>query len=747
MKYIKYRYIFGLLLLKIFFLASCVEEIDENQNRPIAGSDAYLSMTVDLGEALVGTRSGDVTGTVDELKIHSVRVVLYEGDDGILDSNRKVEYAFEFKINSGTWTPGASPTPGGWVNGDQTATGGLSQDGKYIVPTGDQLYKQENGKYQFVTFAQRVKAKKYKLLTIINGADSGQTTSPIYEATSIGKYFSSFEAAKNITIDQTTGYLIGSTANPGILMTNHQGLVNVTLGNLFKSSDVANKNPVFVAVDRLVAKVSVTHSMDFLNNLPQGLSLDSWKLDVTNKESYWMRMLLPGEVVQPPGESPTMANLYAVDPNYSVLSGTQAATAFSNLSNEGLLNPSSINNSFDSWEYVLENTMDAGSADSGQLTRIIVGYTYSPPELPNGASYYVYKNKIIEQAELDKYKLATTDAEIPAYLLGLRLVLASIDTNKYRLDGTSTDFFETNGLRFCPKGKLFYSIPIRHFDVPLGSPGYYGVVRNNMYKVTINKINPPGVGGPSLSADIHIQPWAGRSQTNKIGIVVDEEGDSRANVKIYYTSLKEKEPNQIDPLNLYRKWWAAEVGILPIPDYRLEKFHVGEEVDPRTMHIEMFPFGHFPNMYVPVNNLIVKAPPAENVIILYYSYGTGGGGVSNRFSVFFTDEEGNVLYIVDSYTGEATEPDGKLVRVTSDSNRQIYFSHLKANYIAYNNESRAIEYKIKDTDFIRHLAVSNTVVDGKCQFISGYVPEPVDVPYTGPGNPDPMVFAVICVKK
>ncbi|MDF9830794.1 Mfa1 family fimbria major subunit [Parabacteroides sp. PF5-6] len=81
-----------------------------------------------------------------------------------------------------------------------------------------------------------------------------------------------------------------------------------------------------------------------------------------------------------------------------------------------------------------------------------------------------------------------------------------------------------DGVTYHPLGLNYYSIPIRHFGkAESGSDarenyGYYGVVRNNMYTVTINSITGPGNGiydweNRFISTDISITKWYKRTQS------------------------------------------------------------------------------------------------------------------------------------------------------------------------------------------------------------------------------------------
>lgn len=742
MKYIKQSLCCSLALIPVLFFNSCVEvdDSDTNKAQPV-NSSSYLSIAVNLGEILSGTRSGDITGTADELKIHSVRVVLYDGSDKITsDGNRTAQYTFEYNITSGSWSPAGNPTPSGWVKDNSTPGEDSNKEGKYIVPASPHLFQQTSGKYEFATYAQRVKYKDYKMLVILNGASKDNTLSGIYKATEIGNYFSEFEKAVLPGLYHASGAIANGK---GIIMTNHQGLIDVKKEMLGKTDQEGNETPVRVCVDRLVAKVSVVHSDDFLRNLPAGLTLGSWKLDIANNETYWMRKSIEGEAIQAPGQSPTMEGLYAEDPNYTSLSSQLSGSVFNNLFENGHLQSSKVNNRFDESEYTFENTM-GGNVNLTQLTRVVVGYTYSPPELPAGSSYFVYKNKIITPAELTKYRSAIDDSEIPSYLSGIRAVLRDkyIDTLTYNLQGTGTDFYEVYGLRFCPQGRIYYTIPIRHFDVNVDVLGHYGVVRNNIYQITINSINPPGIGGPALSANINIQPWAGRSQTNSIGVKIEGTMDNLATIRVFYESLTEKEPNSSEPLNLYKKWMEMNPNIIPVPEYRVETVEVGTEVSASEMEIDMSAFSHYFDYSIPLEPVKIRNSEEPYKLTLYYARtASAGGTLGSLATVYFTDEDGRPLYIHNPQNNEPGGYGGQRIRIPI-FNGEVYLSQLKEAYLIYNNSDKSIEYQVKDRDFIRMIDIEKSTASGQFVFLTNYLPDPVQI-----SSSSSILIAIICKRK
>lgn len=720
------------------------EDFDGGGKKVFPEGEAYLSMIVDPGEAIAETRANaDDPGLVDELKIHSVRMVLYDGSAGVAEDDRQAEYVFEFDITSNSWGATGTPSPVDWVSGTTYEEGSIDENG-VITPDGQHLFKQVSGKYQFITFAQKIKAKDYKMLVILNGKSFGTTPSPIYNITQKGNTYGTFKLAMDMHVDPATGAL--DFGNRGIVMTNHQGLIDVPKNALSTTQDNANGTPVAVAVDRMLAKVTVGHTADFLANMPEGLVLEGWKLDVTNKKTYAMRKILEGENIQT--GTYTMQDLYAEDPNYTLLTGSATDNNFNSVYTNGHLQSTQVTNSFNEWEYTLENTM--GVADKSQMTQIVVGYTYNPPGLPANSSYYVYKNEIIVQDAMDVYRTAPDDSKIPFYLSGLYEVLKVINTDDYKLDGTSTEYYEIDGLQFCPQGKLYYSIPIRHFEVAANALGYYGVVRNNMYKVMINKVNPPGVGSPSLSADIHIIPWGRRNQTSVIGIRTNEEGDKNPTVKIYYKSLSDKDPNSPEePLNLYPLWFEnAYPTMMPVPDCSEFKRSTGSFLDLNGGTIyrkDLSSLDHYFYMSVPEGVITVQPNSADNVVTIYYGKSTAGVGVVGTANVYFVDENevlnpspslSNPLKVYYKNSQSNTTLGNTLQTGILDDD--IYVKVLEEAYIFKDNDGNP--YKIKATDYVRKYEGNTLLTD--------YFEDPVKAVIGWSGNtPELYTIYVLCVRE
>lgn len=93
-----------------------------------------------------------------------------------------------------------------------------------------------------------------------------------------------------------------------------------------------------------------------------------------------------------------------------------------------------------------------------------------------------------------------------------------------KVNNTDAPSFDRYGLKFYKDGYSYYLVPIRHFDdrqqPKIGAYGRYGVVRNHLYKITINSVSAPGyleVPKPEdvpvdkvptyISANVTVLPW------------------------------------------------------------------------------------------------------------------------------------------------------------------------------------------------------------------------------------------------
>lgn len=627
---------------------SCMEDSFEVKPDTASSEEGYFSINLNAGDVLTQTKADkDDTGSAEELKIHSVRIVLYNGEDNN-ETTCNIEYTFEFDIT----TPDSWNNTGNannWVKGKENATGGTVNN--VITPSGNHLYQGgTNNNFEFITFGQKVKRKPYKMLVLINGkAEDPNVTSAVYDVTTKGKYFlKQFKNAVTPGLSSSSGVLTGGK---GILMSNHQNLVEVKAEDLKETAKAANENPVKVNVDRMVAKVGLKHADNF--SFPTGIVKGSqrWALDATNKKTYWMRGMTDGESKDLSG---SMSALYAKDPNYSSVYSTNKEDEFNYIrifdedENGFSISPGKVTNSFDSYQYVLENTVEATTKEQllqvdDQLTRIIVGYKYIPEGFAANDNYYVFKNTVVSQNKINSLKAGETE---PETLKGIKEAISKAETQGYKFNGAGTDYFEVNGIKFCPKGQIYYSFPIRHFNKPEGSLGYYGIVRNNIYDVSIKSLTPPDVVDDEffMSGEISIQPWAKREQSTTIGITVNEEHKNVTYMKVFYWDVD-----------------GVDGNIYPHGDYRIVKVSTGEVIeslsasnDKYGLLLDLNPFFY---RYATPGKFIANENPDANVMVLYYSKSSTILSEVITLYFYFVDENGKILSVLDLYTGMAYSRD------------------------------------------------------------------------------------------
>lgn len=511
----------GIFITWGFLCLSCTsEDIAGEVGKPTEPeilSEAYLSVMAGMDESLKTRAGSENLGLREERHVTSVRIVLY---DGKVDKSAdpKVMYAFNLNIQS-------------------------NSGGTGYIGSNTELYQSLNDR-EFITYGQRVARQKYWMLVIIN---------PVYTVkslTEVGNRLSQFLNETSISKDALTA--AGNVAqNNFFLMTNHQDLVEVEVSQLKETIDEANAAPVSVKVDRMVAKVMVDKKTgsDF-SVYPAGAQVRNftWELDVTNKKAYWMRkktFMMNGaaEVI-----GASRDYIYAEDPNFSgngigntpedEIQRNENFNYIAKIDKYPLLAKKLLSDATASaaekYEYTLENTMATDEQVSEVMTRVVVRCQYAPPGFNFDESYYLYNNAVISQADMLFYRTAE-DGLIPTALSGIKAAIANVEANNsFSIANPPSASYESYAIKYFYQGYSYYKIPIRHFDVALSDPlsyGYYGVVRNNSYTLSIASITGPGSvnvdgPGPFMSAGVSVVPW---------GVVTDKEeiGNPMASVVTY----------------------------------------------------------------------------------------------------------------------------------------------------------------------------------------------------------------------
>lgn len=487
----------ALAVAAVLLFASCKN--DKNQPKSEAG-DAYVSFTFNLPQG--GTRAGvdgktagqEYVGTDAEQKISAVRVVLFD------TNSREVKYALDYGI---TGAGNAAPT--GEVVAGATAS-------------------------KFTTKAKEIVSQDYLMLAIIN------PTQKVKDATAVGKFLKDAETAIESTVsDLSTG---------GILMSNDRGLVKVEATSLQATEGAAEAAPVKVSVDRILAKVFVGGTPTFKTGKLEDIK---WGLNVTNKKTFIFRQF--GKYVkavdqfepETATDNSTRFQRYAQDPNFS---GAFVAADF-----EYQVGTPTLNGTFGyadaDGQYCLENTMDASSQKIQQTTSFILSGVWTPENHDNitftkGETWYscqgftFSKDKMVEYKKaIDKdtnNKLTHIDGTPRGFVDALRAALNGGLTVDAQGDVTAST--TVKDVKAYKGGVCYYQTNlIRHFNDSQSSKamgyGRYGVVRNNIYKINITKIERPGEptvendkdkdknDDPDkayISFEVTVNPWIVRTQ-------------------------------------------------------------------------------------------------------------------------------------------------------------------------------------------------------------------------------------------
>ncbi|MBO5182262.1 MAG: Mfa1 fimbrilin C-terminal domain-containing protein [Paraprevotella sp.] len=351
----------------------------------------------------------------------------------------------------------------------------------------------------------------------------------------------------------------------------------------FTSKDEAQKKGegCNIYVERAVAKVNLY--VDKVNNttdwsteniytIPENqtntgakIKIANWQLDVTNTTMYPIRNFtgtydyredVYGRFFDSRDEYRTY---WAKDPNYDT-DGTFNTIKFGE----------NIKNGVGDCEYCLENTFDVKHQKQNQTTRALVKAIYTPKGMEANKTWYTLGNSAKELSATDvQNKIAEelkTDDSTPTIVLNAEMAVGTrfFTTTSFTVNGSnaSDDQVKQVNSRFgkittYKDGVCYYAIRIKHLDgdcpwgdeakaptydntkyvnyvtstsTELPGPGVsylgrYGVVRNNWYKVTINRVLQPGspiipelTEEPDdeqkyyLQATINIQDWAVRNQ-------------------------------------------------------------------------------------------------------------------------------------------------------------------------------------------------------------------------------------------
>jgi hypothetical protein len=291
-----------------------------------------------------------------------------------------------------------------------------------------------------------------------------------------------------------------------------------------EANAAANRLPV--KLERLASKLAVAQGSN-MNTTGGSFTFTGWTVDAVNSSyyPYAEKTQMAGNHTPSTGNAYTAA-FYTKDPNYVNYNPYAEPTdiVYGDVDNSTFditlpMTQGWISQGANNAAYVIENTMDAESQLYGNATRIVIKATYFPTGYAAGADWFSFQgtnyaslatlqaaygdanasNALKTACDLFYTRVknypgsAVTAANFAALTTGELLAISpGAEVTKDDAAGSNS---MADIIRWYKAGLCYYYYDIRHnSDTALEAMAYtkYGVVRNNWYSLTLNKVNGPG---------------------------------------------------------------------------------------------------------------------------------------------------------------------------------------------------------------------------------------------------------------
>lgn len=362
----------------------------------------------------------------------------------------------------------------------------------------------------------------------------------------------------------------------------------VDIKGVYASKEQAQANPATtIYVERGLAKVTMkdfeTKGYSIGNNTTYAgatVKIEKWQLDVTNKSTFPVHQIGGTGFANIwktarffDGTNTVFKRVYwGVDPNYNDAKYKNLAnckTAFKMIENKDVTGAAGDANP----QYCLENTFDLDNMKQGQTTRVVFKAVFTPNGFKTVQTFYKIGNNtdIWKEADL-KQQIKTVALNVMGITTPEEQAKYDVDLSKgtnisgkagqhlieaanitYSGEAASSQVTDDNvdkinkklglsdaaGISTYLNGEAYYIARIKHFnEMTPWEPGTgygtdndaflgrYGVLRNNWYELSVNKVS--GLGYPEvpevkpnlpddendqyISVSVKILSWAKRSQ-------------------------------------------------------------------------------------------------------------------------------------------------------------------------------------------------------------------------------------------
>lgn len=515
------KYLFGMAAM-LALAASCSEnELGEsggtgaNENGP-----HYATFTIKL-PTTNGTRAdGEPTyddGTADEYAVNNATLLVFRGKTG----EKEADAEFVESVELGDMKP--------WT--------GVNDDPNVITTEANITAKLNNFESSYTG--------NYYAVIMLNNNMTGSNKKVKLPAN--GNTFSDWQKANviNSMASEVNGFYMANAVK--VNGTTTSTLVTIDK-NKVTTNESAAQSAATIYVERGVGKVTMTpfSQMNVTGIEGDKVTITAWDLDVTNKKSYPVHNVdnydsydqYWGEVWKTDrfssGHSAFNRAHWGIDPNYSNVSNDKEYTDEFNYKARAYDFSNAGNASAP--KYCLENTFSLGHMYQNQTTRVIMKATYIPRGFTEGTTFYMIDGKsgYFKEATLKtQIETAITNAGYTAAdfkvslnalkAAGKHIVAAGDITKESGTQDVDATFLKKVNAQLglsgekkistYKEGVSYYIARIKHFgdgltpwpatdgnketygtgeDAKKRYLGRYGVVRNNWYELTVNKVTNPG---------------------------------------------------------------------------------------------------------------------------------------------------------------------------------------------------------------------------------------------------------------
>jgi len=567
----KIKHLFGLAVIAAM-TASCSSNEDLGTAGPGTGTNeagvGYATFTINL-PTTSGTRADDPTfetGDPKEYDVNDATLLIFK-EAGTSEN----EYTFVESVNLGSMAPWKDPSePGVTTHAKITAKlNKVNTTDKFyalvLLNNGTESSKKVDLPEDNQTFSAWNEAKVTDKIAN-TGAGFYMANAPLYKDNKVTTL---------VPIESSKIYPTEAQAasNPSTDIYVERGVAKVTVTSASKATKTI--------ADGTYKDDEVT-IQDWVLDVTNKKSFPVHKTDGTGYDKIWSNTATPSSTTNNAttlrfvdNNTTTAAKrvYWGVDPNYDIdelhAETTEGKTArtenFNYVGKDKLTAPTFTSDA----QYCLENTFNLDNMMQGQTTRVVFKAKYKPKGFTEGATFYMVgkntaiwtednlKDEIV--AAVTKVVTSATTANTTVDLTAAAggnditkagnhlLALGNISVTGVTLDQTNIDAInaklglkEGEGISTYQNAEAYYIARVKHFGVltpweagqsygtdNLSFLGRYGVLRNNWYELTVDKVSGPGYPDvpdvkPNvpddenfkyISVSVKILSWAKRSDT------------------------------------------------------------------------------------------------------------------------------------------------------------------------------------------------------------------------------------------